>query len=84
MLVGLPHAAPIALPIALAVPREIDMLGSFRFNHNEFVDAAELLSTGLDLAPLLTDTVAVADAPSAFVLASSAASMKVQLNFTGH
>ena len=82
VMIGLPHSGPIAIPIALAVPREIDLLGSFRFNHDEFVHAANLLSDGLDLTPLLTDTIAVEDAPAAFALAGAPTSMKVQLDFT--
>lgn len=81
VLVGLPHSAPIPIPIALAVPREIDLLGSFRFNHAEFVDAVDLIVDGLDLLPLLTDTVRVDAAPAAFELAAQPSSMKVQLDF---
>ena len=81
VLVGLPHSAPISVPIALAVPKEIDLVGSFRFNHTEFVDAIELISGGLDLSPLHTLTMNAADAPKAFKLASEPTAMKVQLSF---
>ena len=81
VLVGLPHTGPIGVPIALAVPREMGVLGSFRFNHSEFVAAVDLLATGLDLSPLLTETVDATDAADAFVVASAPTSMKVQLSF---
>lgn len=79
--VGLPHSAPIPVPIALAVPRELDLIGSFRFNHNEFVDAVALISGGLDLSPLHTLTMNASDAPAAFELACQPTAMKVQLDF---
>ena len=81
VLVGLPHAGPIGVPIALAVPREIGIMGSFRFNHTEFVTAVDLLAAGLDLSPLLTQTVDAIDAAEAFVAASAPEAMKVQLSF---
>ena len=81
VLVGLPHGGPVAVPVGLTVGREIDVLGSFRFCHDEFRAAVELLSDGLDLSPLLSDTFAATDAPEAFVRATESAAMKVQLDF---
>lgn len=80
-LIGLPHSAPLSMPIALAIPREIDLIGSFRFNHNEFVDAVDLISGGLDLSPLHTLTMLASDAPTAFELACEPTALKVQLDF---
>ncbi len=81
VLVGLPHGGPLPIPVAVAVPREIDLLGSFRFNHDEFVHAVELLVDGLPIDPLRTGTMAVTAAPDAFALAAQPTSMKVQLDF---
>ncbi|MEM9131215.1 MAG: alcohol dehydrogenase catalytic domain-containing protein [Actinomycetota bacterium] len=81
VLIGLPQGGPIAIPVGLTVGREIDVLGSFRFCHDEFRTAVELLSDGFDLSPLLTDTFAATDAPDAFVRATESAAMKVQLDF---
>jgi L-idonate 5-dehydrogenase len=82
VLIGLPHGAPVALPLSFTIPREIDVIGSFRFNHTEFVQAADLINAGLDLSPLLSATVAATDAAAGFVTASDPSSLKVQLDFT--
>jgi L-idonate 5-dehydrogenase len=81
VLVGLPHGGPVAVPVGLGVSREIDLLGSFRFCHDEFVAAVDLLGDGLDLSPLHTDTYAAIEAPNAFETAIAPGSMKVQLDF---
>jgi threonine dehydrogenase-like Zn-dependent dehydrogenase len=81
VLVGLPHGGPVAVPLGLTVARELDVLGSFRFCHDEFVQAVELLGDGLDLSPLLTGTHAASEAATAFVDAVGSGSLKVQLDF---
>lgn len=81
VLVGLPHGGPVAVPLGLTVTREIDVFGSFRFCHDEFVQAVELLADGLDLSPLLTGTHGVGQAGAAFEEAVGAGSLKVQLDF---
>ncbi|MEM7271846.1 MAG: alcohol dehydrogenase catalytic domain-containing protein [Actinomycetota bacterium] len=81
VLVGLPHGGPPTLPIGLGVSGELDVLGSFRFRHDEFVAAVDLLGDGLDLGPLLTARFAATEADSAFVTADRPTSMKVQLDF---
>ncbi len=81
VLVGLPHSGPVALPVNLAVTGEVDIVGSFRFNHDEFRQAVRYLGDGLDLRPLISDRYNIDDAAAAFVDASSGASMKVQLAF---
>lgn len=81
VLVGLPNCGPVPVPIALVVPNETDVIGSFRFDHDEFVDAVDLISSGLDLSPLHTATTAASDAPIAFELACERTTMKVQLDF---
>ena len=81
VLVGLPHGGPIEVPLGLTVAGEIDVLGSFRFCHDEFVQAVELLGDGLDLSPLLTATHRASEAAAAFVDATGPGSLKVQLSF---
>jgi L-idonate 5-dehydrogenase len=82
VLVGLPHGAPVSMPLSFVIPREIDLIGSFRFNHTEFVHAVDLLSNGLDLSPLLSATLQAQRAADAFVVASDPTSLKVQLAFS--
>lgn len=82
VLVGLPHGGPLSVPVGLTVTREIDIYGSFRFCHDEFVTAVDLLAGGLDLSPLHTDSYAATDAGQAFETACGAGAMKVQLTFT--
>ncbi len=81
VMVGLPHGGPLNVPLGLTVTKEFDLMGSFRFNHDEFVQAVQLLGDGLDLSALHTDTFHAHDAPDAFVKATNPESMKVQLNF---
>lgn len=81
-MVGLPHGDAIPLPIGLGVTKEIDVLGSFRFCHDEFVEAVELLSGGLDLAPLHTGSFGVCHAGHAFEYAVSDGAMKTQVDFS--
>ena len=72
----------MALAINTIVTKELDLRGSFRF-HEEFGWAVDYISRGLiDVTPLLTDTIPLADAQRAFELASNKAqAMKVQLSF---
>ena len=71
-------------PVALnaLVAKEITLRGSFRF-YEEFALAVDVLARGaIDVAPLLTATLPLAEAPAAFALASDRArAMKVQLAF---
>jgi L-idonate 5-dehydrogenase len=70
------------LPLNVLVAKEISLRGTFRF-HEEFAWAVRFLETGaLDVAPLLTEIVPLAEADRAFRLASDRAKvMKVQLAF---
>lgn len=81
VLIGLPHGGPVALPIGLGVARELDLLGSFRFTADEFEQAVQLLGDGLDLSTLRTHDYSLDSVETAFVTASGADSMKVQLDF---
>ena len=70
------------VPINTIVAKEVQLRGTFRF-HEEFGLAAELIgSRRVDVRPLISATMPVADAVAAFELASDRArSMKVQLAF---
>ncbi len=70
----------VVLPMNTLVAKEIRLAGTFRF-HEEFNWAVRFLESGaLDVAPLLTEIVPLADATRAFELASDrGAAMKVQL-----
>jgi L-idonate 5-dehydrogenase len=82
-LVGLPHGGPVPMPVNLSITGEVDIVGSFRFNHTEFRQSIELLTNGLDLRPLISNRYHSHDAGAAFVEAASGQAMKVQLDFTG-
>jgi L-idonate 5-dehydrogenase len=73
----------VSLPITSAVAKEIDLRGTFRF-HAEFALAVALIGGGLvDVMPLLTATVPLAEANDAFALAADRQkAMKVQLAFS--
>src|ERR1044071_6119901 len=70
------------LPMNVVVAKEIELRGTFRF-HAEFALAVALIGRGLvDVMPLLTASVPLADANDAFALAADRSrAMKVQLAF---
>jgi L-idonate 5-dehydrogenase len=70
----------VPLPVNLLVAKEITLRGTFRF-HEEFRWAVEALASGhIDVAPLLTEVVPLAEARRAFDLASDRSrTMKIQL-----
>ena len=72
----------IALPQNMIVSKEIEIKGSFRF-HEEFVLAVDLINKKrVDLKPLLTEVMPLAQAREAFDLASDRSrAMKVQIAF---
>lgn len=72
----------LTLPMGPIVSKEIELKGSFRF-HAEFAWAVRAIASGaIDVKPLLTAVIPVADADSAFVLAGDRRrAMKVQLGF---
>ena len=74
--------AETPVPLNAVVAKEITLRGTFRF-HEEFAHAVAILARGaIDVAPLLTETVKLADAVRAFDLASDRTrAMKVQLVF---
>jgi L-idonate 5-dehydrogenase len=68
------------LPMNLLVTKEISLKGTFRF-HEEFAWAVNFLAAGaIDMSPLLTEVVPLAEAVRAFDLAADRTrAMKVQL-----
>ncbi|MEL4072279.1 L-idonate 5-dehydrogenase [Ochrobactrum sp. GPK 3] len=70
------------LPINTITAKELDLRGSFRF-HEEFGLAVKLMQDGLiDVKPLITQTLPLADALRAFDIASDKTqSMKTQIAF---
>lgn len=78
--VGLGPETP--LPMTVIVAKELRLMGSFRFDP-EFATAARLIDSGrLDVKPLLTGVLPVAQAQEAFELAADKSrAMKVQIAF---
>ena len=72
----------MTLPVQAMTAKEIELRGSFRF-HAEFFTAVALMQGGrLDVAPLITQTLPLADAVAAFDLASDRSrAVKVQIAF---
>jgi L-idonate 5-dehydrogenase len=72
----------MTMPMNVVVAKEIELRGTFRF-HEEFALAVALIGGGLvDVVPLLTATVPLAQANDAFALAADRSkAMKVQLAF---
>lgn len=71
----------MTLPVQSITAKELSLKGSFRF-HEEFETAVRLMQGGLiDVKPLITHTMKLADAVAAFELASDRKqAMKVQLD----
>ena len=81
-LVTVGQGATAELPVSMIVTKELNPRGSFRFD-TEFALAVELIGEQrIDLSPLLSHTVPVAEASRAFALAGDKSrSMKVQIEF---
>jgi L-idonate 5-dehydrogenase len=82
ILVQLGLGGNIALPQNMIVSKEIEIRGSFRF-HEEFALAVDLINKRrVDLKPLLTEVLPLAQAQQAFDLAGDRSrAMKVQIAF---
>lgn len=82
LLVAVGLGPEVTLPVTALVAREIRMQGSFRFDA-EFATAALAIASGrIDVSPLLTRVLPVAEATAAFDLASDKSrAMKVQIAF---
>jgi len=74
----------MSVPMNMVVAKELQLVGSFRF-HEEFAQAVKLISSGaVDVSPLISATLPLADAVAAFDLANDRSrAMKVQLSFQG-
>jgi L-idonate 5-dehydrogenase len=74
----------MSLPMMAITAKELELRGSFRF-HTEFAVGVGLMQKGLiDVKPLITHTVALAQAEDAFRLASDRSqAMKAQIVFSG-
>ena len=73
----------MTLPMMAITAKELELRGSFRF-HTEFGIGVELMRKGLiDVKPLITHTVSLADAEKGFLLASDRSqAMKAQIAFS--
>lgn len=82
VMVGLLPTGPQPVLISLAITRELDLKGSFRFN-DEIDDVIAALADGtLNIEPVITHQYPVQDAIEAFTIArNSAESGKVLLSF---
>ena len=83
VLVQMGLGGDMALPMNLLVAKELELRGTFRF-HAEFHWAVDLIASGrIDVTPLLTEVVPLAEADRAFDLAADRSrAMKVQLGFS--
>ena len=81
VLVG--QGATTELPVSTVVTKELQLRGSFRFDR-EFALAVDLIGNRrVDVSPLISATLPMAEARKAFELAGNKSqSMKVQLDFT--
>lgn len=73
----------MTLPMMAITAKELELRGSFRF-HQEFAIGVELMRKGLiDVKPLITHTVSLAEAEKGFLLASDRSqAMKAQIAFS--
>jgi len=73
----------MTLPMMLITSKELSLKGSFRF-HSEYKTAVSLMQKGLiDVKPLITHTVGLAEAKAGFDLANDRSrAMKVQIAFS--
>lgn len=76
------QGATAEIPVSMIVTKEIDLRGSFRFDH-EFALAVDIIgSRRIDVGFLLSNTLPLAQAEQAFQLAGDKSqSMKVQIAF---
>lgn len=68
VMLGMLPPGDVGFPASIVITREIRLVGSFRFD-TEFDDALALLAAGLDVEPVITHTVPLAEARAAFDLA---------------
>ena len=82
VIVQLGLGGDMQVPVQIITAKELQFRGSFRF-HQEFFTGVELMRKGLiDVKPLITQTVPLADAESGFIVASDRTrAMKMQIAF---
>jgi L-idonate 5-dehydrogenase len=73
----------MTVPMMAITAKELDLRGSFRF-HDEFATGVALMQKGLiDVKPLVTHTLPLAEAEAAFLLASDRTqAIKAQIDFS--
>lgn len=82
VMVGLLPSGPQPVPVSLAITRELELLGSFRFNDEIDEVIAALADGSLEIGPVITHEYRVEQALEAFGVArNSAESGKVLLDF---
>ncbi|OHV81932.1 L-idonate 5-dehydrogenase [Ensifer sp. LCM 4579] len=83
VIVQLGLGGDMSLPMMAITAKELDLRGSFRF-HEEFAIGVGLMQKGLiDVKPLITHTLPLAEAVTAFELASDRSqAMKAQIAFS--
>lgn len=83
IIVQLGLGGDMSLPMMAITAKELELRGSFRF-HSEFATGVSLMRKGLiDVRPLITHTVPLAEALSAFEIASDRSrAMKAQIAFS--
>jgi len=83
VIVQLGLGGDMSLPMMAITAKELDLRGSFRF-HKEFATGVSLMRSGLiDVKPLITHTVPLDDALSAFEIASDRSrAVKAQIAFS--
>ena len=79
---GMLPSGEVALPLTKITPKEIDLVGTFRF-HEEFEMAVEALASGrIDVGPVLTGSFPATERDAAFLAAADRQHhLKVQLTF---
>ncbi|GAB3473907.1 hypothetical protein GCM10027440_03550 [Nocardiopsis coralliicola] len=81
-MVGLLPGGPQPVPVALAISRELRLVGSFRFNDESDEAIAAIADGSLAVEPIITHTFPVGQALDAFgTAADPSASGKVLLAF---
>jgi L-idonate 5-dehydrogenase len=83
VIVQLGMGGDMSLPMVMVTAKELDLRGSFRF-HEEFAIGIALMGQGLiDVKPLISHTVPLADAEQAFMIATDPLqpSLKTQIQF---
>ena len=82
IIVQVGNGGDMTLPVAMMSAKELELRGSFRF-HEEFPTAVRMMQSGLiDVKPLITHTIPLAEAESAFLIANDRSrAMKAQIAF---